>query len=494
MPDGLVLKMRWNRSESDTSADFYTPAFVTKQPVGLESAGFSAVLRRQHGIIAFVSDGLEQNGLEAMLARLRAGDVRALARAVSLVEDGAGAALVTACRAVGKRALRVGITGPPGAGKSTLVDQMARLLRKEGLRVGVIAVDPSSPYSGGALLGDRIRMQGFEGDDGVYIRSMASRGMMGGLARGVEDVCVVMEAAGRQAILVETVGVGQDEVDVAAVVDVTVLVLVPGMGDEVQSLKAGVMEVADVFVVNKSDREGAERLEAEILGMQGLSSDSKKVPVVRTVGTTGVGVGDLMGVVRSLVGADVHGTGKNPRLRSETLRQAQGRLSGTRIHTAPIDTAPIHTSPIHSDSIHAAQINAQFGGALRLDHLGVAVRSIAAAKGFYESLGMVVGHEEVVEFEQVRTAMLPIGESRIELLEAMAEDSTIGRFVARRGEGLHHIAVRVEDVDEMFRRLSGEGVRLASDAVRVGAGGHRYFFVHPASTGGVLVEIVGGGA
>jgi methylmalonyl-CoA epimerase len=129
-----------------------------------------------------------------------------------------------------------------------------------------------------------------------------------------------------------------------------------------------------------------------------------------------------------------------------------------------------------------------------LDHLGVAVRSIAVAKGFYESLGMVVGHEEVVEFEQVRTAMLPLGETRVELLEATAEDSTIGRFVAKRGEGLHHIAVRVEDVDGMFRRLSGDGVRLVSDAVRVGAGGHRYFFVHPASTGGVLVEIVGGGA
>ena len=422
------------------------------------------------------------------MVRLRAGDVRALARAVSLVEDGAGAALVAACGREGKQALRVGITGPPGAGKSTLVDQMARLLRKEGMSVGVVAVDPSSPYSGGALLGDRIRMQGFEGDDGVYIRSMASRGMMGGLARGVENVCVVMEAAGRQAILIETVGVGQDEVDVVGVADVTCLVLVPGMGDVVQSLKAGVMEVADVFVVNKSDREGAERLEAEILGVQGLSADSRKVPVVRTVATTGVGVVELMGVVQGLVGTDVSVAGKNPRLRSETW--------GTRIFAAPIDSAPIHATPIHAapihaGSIHAAQIGAQVGG-LKLDHLGVAVRSIAGAKRFYESLGMVVGHEEVVEFEQVRTAMLPLGESRIELLEATAEDSTIGRFVAKRGEGLHHIAVRVDDVDGMFRRLSGEGVRLASDAVRVGAGGHRYFFVHPASTGGVLVEIVGG--
>lgn len=129
-----------------------------------------------------------------------------------------------------------------------------------------------------------------------------------------------------------------------------------------------------------------------------------------------------------------------------------------------------------------------------MDHLGVAVRSIAAVRGFYESLGMKVEHEETVEFEQVRTAMLPLGESRIELLEAMAEDSVIGRFVAKRGEGLHHIAVRVDGVDAMFERMKGEGVRLASDAVRVGAEGHRYFFVHPASTGGVLVEIVGGGA
>ena len=133
------------------------------------------------------------------------------------------------------------------------------------------------------------------------------------------------------------------------------------------------------------------------------------------------------------------------------------------------------------------------GGGLRLDHLGVAVKSIAAARGFYEALGLVVSHEETVEHEQVKTAMLPLGESRIELLEATEEDSTIGRFLAKRGEGLHHIAVHVEDIDAMFARLTKQGVRLASDAVRVGAGGHRYFFVHPASTGGVLLEIVGDG-
>jgi LAO/AO transport system kinase len=386
-----------------------------------------------------------------MMARLRAGDVRALARAVSVVEDGGGGAaeVLAACRESAGSALRVGITGPPGAGKSTLVDQMAKWLRAEGQMVGVVAVDPSSPYTGGALLGDRIRMQGFVGDAGVYIRSMASRGAMGGLARGVADVCSVMEAAGRGTILIETVGVGQDEVDVVGVADVTVLVLMPGMGDEVQSLKAGVMEIADVFVVNKADRGGAELVEREIVAMQGLGGGGAWVaPVVRTVATTGEGVGELM----------------------EAVRRCAAERGGRR---------------------RVMEVGME---AMRLDHLGVAVKSIAGARGFYEAMGLTVSHEETVEHERVRTAMLPLGESRIELLEATEEDSTIGRFVAKRGEGLHHVAVRVDGVDgvdAMFARLTAQGVRLASDSVRIGAGGHRYFFVHPASTGGVLLEIVG---
>jgi LAO/AO transport system kinase len=398
-----------------------------------------------------------KNGVEIaqMMSRLRGGDVRALARAVSVVEDGGALAseLLVACRESAGSALRVGVTGPPGAGKSTLVDQMAKWLRADGQKVGVVAVDPSSPYTGGALLGDRIRMQGFAGDDGVYIRSMASRGAMGGVARAAADACAVIEAAGRQTILIETVGVGQDEVDVIGLADVTVLVLVPGMGDEVQSLKAGVMEVADVFVVNKSDRGGGELVEQEIVAMQGLAASRGDwvPPVVKTIATTGEGVQELMEAVR---------------------RCAKQRLE-RRVRMSV------------EDEVRA--------GGLRLDHLGVAVKSIAAARGFYEALGLVVSHEETVEHEQVKTAMLPLGESRIELLEATEEDSTIGRFVAKRGEGLHHIAVHVEDVDAMFARLTKQSVKLASDAVRVGAGGHRYFFVHPASTGGVLLELVGDG-
>jgi len=406
------------------------------------------------GIIADVDKDfqVESGKVTQMMARLRAGDVRALARAVSVVEDGGTLAgeLLAACRDFGGRALRVGVTGPPGAGKSTLVDQMAKWLRADGQMVGVVAVDPSSPYTGGALLGDRIRMQGFAGDAGVFIRSMASRGAMGGVARAAEGVCAVMEAAGRQTILIETVGVGQDEVDVIGLADVTVLVLVPGMGDEVQSLKAGVMEVADVFVVNKSDRGDAELVEQEIVAMQGLAASRGGwvPPVVMTVATSGEGVKELMEAVRECAAQKV---------------ERRARVEGVRVD------------------------------GLRLDHLGVAVKSIAAARGFYEALGLVVSHEETVEHEQVKTAMLPLGESRIELLEATQEDSTIGRFLSKRGEGLHHVAVHVEGIDAMFARLTKQGVRLASDAVRVGAGGHRYFFVHPASTGGVLLEIVGDG-
>jgi LAO/AO transport system kinase len=416
-------------------------------------------------MIADVSIDARTDGFAVtqMMARLRGGDVRALARAVSVVEDGSplAGALLAECAEFAGSALRVGVTGPPGAGKSTLVDQMAKWLRGEGQRVGVVAVDPSSPFSGGALLGDRIRMLGFAGDDGVYIRSMASRGEMGGLAKAAKDVCAVIEAAGRQTILIETVGVGQDEIEVVGLADVTVLVLVPGMGDEVQSLKAGVMEVADIFVVNKSDRGGAELVEGEILAMQslGVERGGWVPPVVRTVAISGEGVKELMETVRRCAAEK-----RERRVRVPVAARAGLGMDGLRL------------------------------ARLRLDHLGVAVRSISEARRFYESLGLAVSHEETVEHEQVKTAMLPLGESRIELLEATQEDSTIGRFLAKRGEGLHHVAVHVEEVDAMFVRLREQGVRLVSDTVRVGAGGHRYFFVHPASTGGVLLEIVGDAA
>jgi LAO/AO transport system kinase len=232
-----------------------------------------------------------------LVARLRQGDVRALARAVSLVEDEAPSAwqILSCCFSYTGSAMRIGITGSPGAGKSTLVDRLARRFRGQQTTVGVVAVDPTSPYTGGAILGDRIRMREHEADTGFYLRSMATRGSLGGLARSSADVAVVIEASGKQRLLIETVGVGQDEIDIVRLADITVVVLVPGMGDEVQSLKAGIMEVADIFVVNKSDRDGADNVEREVRAMQSLAAEhgSWIPPVVRTIATTGVGIEEL---------------------------------------------------------------------------------------------------------------------------------------------------------------------------------------------------------
>jgi LAO/AO transport system kinase len=193
----------------------------------------------------------------------------------------------------------LGLTGAPGAGKSTLVDQLAKHYRKQNQTVGIIAVDPTSPYTGGAILGDRIRMQDHFSDPGIYIRSMATRGSLGGLARTTADVATVLDASGRNRVLIETVGVGQDEVDIVRLADVTVVILVPGMGDDVQTIKAGIMEIADIFVINKSDRDGAEAVEREIRAMQSLDmrKDGWTPPVVKTVASEGKGTAELAAAI-----------------------------------------------------------------------------------------------------------------------------------------------------------------------------------------------------
>jgi len=229
--------------------------------------------------------------------KVLAGNRRAVARAISAVENGDAAAVALLKRVFPSsgRAQVVGITGSPGVGKSTLVEKLAADYRRSGLRVGIIAVDPTSPFSGGAILGDRIRMQSLSGDDGVYIRSMATRGQLGGLAPTTQDVVTMLDAAGCDVVLIETVGVGQDEVEVARLADTTVLLLVPGMGDDVQTFKAGVMEIADLYVINKADRGGAERVEQEVTAMLSLAArpDGWRPPIVKTVATSGEGIAAL---------------------------------------------------------------------------------------------------------------------------------------------------------------------------------------------------------
>jgi LAO/AO transport system kinase len=229
--------------------------------------------------------------------RIRSGDPRALARAITTVENRApeSTELLKALFPHTGQARIIGLTGAPGAGKSTLVDQLAKEYRKQNKTVGIIAVDPTSPYTGGAILGDRIRMGSHYADPGIYIRSMATRGSLGGLAGTSSDVAAVLDASGRDKVLIETVGVGQDEVDIVRLAEITVVMLVPGMGDDVQTIKAGIMEIADVFVINKSDREGAERVEREIRAMQSLStrSDGWTPTIVKTVASDGQGVPEL---------------------------------------------------------------------------------------------------------------------------------------------------------------------------------------------------------
>ncbi len=279
---------------------------------------------------------------------LRSGDPRALARAISIVENRRpqSADLLKALFPHTGHARILGLTGAPGAGKSTLVDQLAKHYRKENQTVGIIAVDPTSPYTGGAILGDRIRMQDHYSDPGIFIRSMATRGSLGGLARATADVTTVLDASGRDRILIETVGVGQDEVDIVRLAYITVVILVPGMGDDVQTIKAGIMEIADIFVINKSDREGAERIEREIRAMQSLEmrKDGWTPPTVKTVASEGVGTEELAAAV-----ADYEGYLNSKNLLHqknvenwrerlvEMLRDAMLEQARTRIDSASLD-------------------------------------------------------------------------------------------------------------------------------------------------------------
>ena len=324
--------------------------------------------------------------------------------------------------------LIIGVTGPPGAGKSTLVDALIDELRRRGKTIAVVCVDPSSRATGGAILGDRVRMQRHHADPGVYIRSMASRGAAGGLARTTASLAKLFRSAGFDFTLVETLGVGQDEIEVASHVDATVVVLVPGMGDQVQAIKAGVLEIADAFVINKSDHGGAEQLEHDLETTR---------PVFLTTATEGKGIHAV----------------------ADYLLTVPKRNLATKATCS-------------------------------IDHLGIAVRSIEETLGFYsEGVGLEVGLRETVEHEKVTVAMLQTGESRIELLEPTAEDSPIAKFIAKRGPGLHHVALKVPDLNAAIERLRSRGTKLIGEP-RKGAGGHLYVFVHPDSTGGVLWELI----
>ncbi len=284
--------------------------------------------------------------MQQWIERLRAGDARALSRVISAVENRApeSSDLLKALFPHSGRARIIGLTGAPGSGKSTLVDQVAKHYRNENRTVGIIAVDPTSPYTGGAILGDRIRMQDHFSDPGIYIRSMATRGALGGLARTTADVATVLDAAGRDVILIETVGVGQDEIDIVRLANITIVILVPGMGDDVQTIKAGIMEIADIFVINKSDHEGAERVEREIRAMQSLATrgDNWTPPIVKTVATDGSGV---MGLAETISRYETYLKQENLVLKRD-IQNWQERLT-EMLRDALLDKARAHLSDGH---------------------------------------------------------------------------------------------------------------------------------------------------
>jgi len=290
----------------------------------------------------------------ALISAIRSGDTRSLARAISGVENRSPgwSDLLKAVFPYTGKARVIGMTGAPGAGKSTLVDQLARLYRKQDRTVAIVAVDPTSPYTGGAILGDRIRMQDHFSDAGIYIRSMATRGSLGGLARTTADVTTLLDASGRDLILIETVGVGQDEVDIVRLADITVVILVPGMGDDVQTIKAGIMEIADIFVINKSDREGAERVEREIRALQALATrqDGWTPPIVKTVASDGTGVAEL---AHAIAGYEEFLQKENRALR-KSVENWQERLV-QMLRDAMLEKARVHLGDINALAAEIAE-------------------------------------------------------------------------------------------------------------------------------------------
>ena len=448
------------------------------------------------------------------LARaLIGGDPAALARAISLAEEGSarGERILSEVFSSTGRASRIGITGPPGAGKSSLVNHLLVHHRARGASPGVVAVDPSSAFSGGAVLGDRIRMQQHTLDEGIFIRSMATRGQFGGLSRATRDAVDLMDAAGRDPILIETVGVGQDEVDIVRLADTVLVVLTPGQGDDVQAIKAGLLEIADLFVVNKADHPGADRLASDLEGLLSLGGERAWTPpIVKTVATAGTGIEELG---RAIEGhARFLGEGNRLRERrrtavaarfAEILRDRLMARLGTeesdgsacdpyaeRLLDRTMDpyTAAREVLKTLDDRRHGP--GAPVGEAV-LDHIGIAVKRIDERLAVYRDLlGLELEGIEEVAGEGVRVALLPAGRTRVELLEPLpGSTANVAKFLDKRGEGIHHVCFEVNDLDQAIARFRSAGLPAAGNEPRSGAEGSRIAFIHPRSTGGVLIEL-----
>jgi LAO/AO transport system kinase len=464
--------------------------------------------------------------VQQALTALLTGSPLAAGRVISIFENDATSAaqLFSALFPHTGKAHVVGITGPPGSGKSTLVNAIIKTLRQRGERVGVVAVDPSSPFTGGAILGDRVRMQEHSTDPQVFVRSMATRGSLGGLAPATGEAVAVLDAWGAKTILVETVGTGQAEVDIVSASDTVVVVTTPGLGDGVQSIKAGIMEIGDVFVVNKADRPDADRAVQELKVALGLMPIHGWVPpVLTTVATTGEGAAAVLDAAAAHRAHQATTGGlearRLARWKREIVRAAEAELREAMLDSGAGRAIDVFAEQVASGNLdprtaasrllagHRAPITvtppepkALPGGlpasieeerAASVDHIGIAVRSLDTALRFYrEALGVTPSAPQHLPDDGVIASFVDLGDTRIELLEPAGPQSAIGRFLERRGEGIHHIAIRVASVSENLEKAKAAGIALVDNHARTGAHGSRIAFLHPKSTHGVLIELV----
>jgi len=407
------------------------------------------------------------NNIMYLLENARAGNKRALSKLISAVENGGDGAVEVenAIRGHVGHARIIGITGPPGSGKSTLTARLITALLERGKKVGVIAVDPSSPFTGGAILGDRIRMPE-KPDADVFIRSMGSRGSLGGLSAATRGAVNVLNTCGFDEIIVESVGAGQNDVEIANQADLVLLLAVPGLGDDIQNIKAGLLEIGDIYVVNKCDLPGADRVSAELQSSVSQPGDMRraKPTVVMVSAMTGEGIDELINAVDVQFGildsSGELGVRRSGRIAADAQTGEGGAGKGKRMNC------------------------------LNIDHIGIAVKDIERVAEFYEQvLGIKRAGVEEVAQQQVKVMFLPCGDCEVELLESTAEDSAVDRFIAKNGEGVQHIAVRVEDIDAAMAEFKEKGIRMIDETPRYGAGGARIAFVHPKATNGVLLEI-----
>lgn len=439
-----------------------------------------------------------------LLQDILKGKPRAVAKGISLVEnnlDSAQDLMKGLFRYTGK-SLIVGITGAPGSGKSTLVDQLITRMSENGRKIGIIAVDPSSPFSGGAILGDRIRMMRHSENPDVFIRSMATRGHLGGLAKATGEAISILEASGKDIILIETVGVGQDEVEIVKMADIILVMLIPGAGDDIQAFKAGIMEIADIFVLNKADSPEMDRAERQLRAMLDLGLKNRSMPeIVKTIATRGEGVAELYDKILdfSKEGVEDKRVPRKKKLIEWMLRDIMHEKIDKAV-ALTIDPAEFsafvekiynrRTDPYTvADNALARLIGKQVEK--KLNHVAVAVHSLEESlKRWASVFPYRVSEIEEIKERGIRLAYLELPDGiKLELIEPIEENSPVGKFLRRRGEGIHHFCLEVDNIRETIRELKMKDVRFVDEEPARGAGGSLIAFIEPNCLNGVLVEL-----